>query len=47
VRYVEENVGAADLTLAPSEVDELELTFTPGAAAGARYNETMSRLIDK
>ena len=46
VRYVEENVGAADLTLAPSEVDELEFTFTPGAAAGARYNETMSRLID-
>src|SRR6476659_4038932 len=47
VRYVEENVGAADITLAPSEVDELEFTFTPGAAAGARYNETMSRLIDK
>ena len=47
VKYVEENAGAADLVLSPSEVDELESTFTPDAAAGARYNESMSRLIDR
>jgi hypothetical protein len=29
------------------EIDELESTFTPDAAAGARNNEAMSRLIDK
>jgi aryl-alcohol dehydrogenase-like predicted oxidoreductase len=47
VKYVEENVGATDIRLSPSEVDELESTFTPDAAAGARYNPAMSRLIDK
>jgi len=47
VKYVEENAAAADLVLRRSEVDELESTFTPDAAAGARYNESMSRLIDR
>ena len=47
VTYVEENVGAGDIGLSPSEVDELESTFTPDAAAGARYSPAMSRLIDK
>jgi aryl-alcohol dehydrogenase-like predicted oxidoreductase len=47
VKYVEENVGAGDIGLSPSEIDELESTFTPDAAAGARYSPAMSRLIDK
>ena len=47
VKYVEENVGAGDVRLSQSEIDELESTFTPDAAAGARYTEAMSRLIDK
>ncbi len=47
VKYVEENVGAADIRLSQSEVDELESTFTPDAAAGARYSQAMSTLIDK
>ena len=47
VRYVEENVPAADIRLSQSEVDELESTFTRDAPAGARYNQAMSRLIDK
>ena len=47
VKYVEENVGAVDIRLSPSDIHELESTFTPDAAAGARYNQTMSRLIDK
>ena len=47
VRYLEENVGAADLRLSQAEVDELESTFTRDAAAGGRYNEAMSRLIDR
>jgi aryl-alcohol dehydrogenase-like predicted oxidoreductase len=47
VKHVEENIGAADIRLSQSEVDELESTFTPDAAAGARYSQAMSRLIDK
>ena len=47
VKYVEENARAADIRLSQSEVDELESTFTPNAAAGARYSPAMSRLIDK
>jgi aryl-alcohol dehydrogenase-like predicted oxidoreductase len=47
VKYMEENVGAADIHLSQSDVDELESTFTPDAVAGARYNQAMSRLIDK
>ena len=47
VRYVEENVGAAPIRLSQSEVAELEATFTPHAAAGARYNQAMSRLVDR
>jgi aryl-alcohol dehydrogenase-like predicted oxidoreductase len=47
VKYVEENVGAGDIHLSKSEIDELESTFTLEAAAGARYTEAMSRLIDK
>ena len=47
VRYVEENVGAAPIRLSQSEVAELESTFTPNAAAGARYNQAMSRLVDR
>jgi aryl-alcohol dehydrogenase-like predicted oxidoreductase len=46
-KYVEENVGAADIHLSQSEIDELESTFTPDAAAGARYNQAMSRLVDR
>jgi len=47
VKHMEENVGAGDIRLSQAEVDELESTFTPDAAAGARYTEAMSRLIDK
>jgi aryl-alcohol dehydrogenase-like predicted oxidoreductase len=46
-KYVEENAGAGDIRLSPSEIDELESTFTRDAAAGARYSPAMSWLIDK
>ena len=46
VKYVEENVAAASIELTKAEVDELEATFTPDAAAGDRYNEAMGRLVD-
>ena len=45
-RFVEENAGAAAVHLTAADVAELEATFTPDAAAGDRYNESMARLID-
>ena len=47
VKYVEENVAAADIELTEAEVGELEATFTPDAAAGDRYNEAMGGLVDR
>jgi aryl-alcohol dehydrogenase-like predicted oxidoreductase len=47
VKYVEENVGAVDIRLSRTDIDELESTFTPDPAAGARNNQAMSRLIDR
>jgi aryl-alcohol dehydrogenase-like predicted oxidoreductase len=46
-KYVEENAGAIDITLTKAEVEELEATFKPDAAAGDRYNEAMGRLVDR
>jgi aryl-alcohol dehydrogenase-like predicted oxidoreductase len=46
-KYVEENAAAANVTLTKAELDELESTFTPDAAAGERYNEAMGRLVDR
>jgi aryl-alcohol dehydrogenase-like predicted oxidoreductase len=36
-KYLEQNVAALDLELAPSELDLLAHTFRPGARAGDRY----------
>ena len=47
MKYVEQNVGAASIQLTKAEVEELESTFTPDAAAGERYNEAMGRLVDR
>jgi len=47
VKYVEENAGAVSIKLAKAEIDALESTFTPDAAAGDRYNEAMGRLVDR
>ncbi len=46
VNYVEENAAAAAIDLSAAEVQQLESTFTPQAAAGNRYNEAMARLVD-
>ena len=36
-KYLEDNVGAVDITLTASEMQELDAIFPPGAAAGDRY----------
>jgi aryl-alcohol dehydrogenase-like predicted oxidoreductase len=37
VRYLEENVGAADVVLSPNDLQRLEDAFPKGATAGNRY----------
>jgi aryl-alcohol dehydrogenase-like predicted oxidoreductase len=46
-RYLEENVGAAALELAPAEVAELDQALAPEVVAGPRYNERMMSFIDR
>ena len=42
VRYLEENVGAAALTLTPADLAALEQAVPRGAVAGARYGDMSS-----
>jgi aryl-alcohol dehydrogenase-like predicted oxidoreductase len=37
-KYLEQNVAALDIVLAPAELELLAYTFRPGARAGDRYN---------
>jgi aryl-alcohol dehydrogenase-like predicted oxidoreductase len=46
-RYLEENVGAATLTLSPAEVSELDSALAPEKVAGPRYNERLMSLVDR
>lgn len=45
-RYLEENVGAVAVTLAPTEHAELDAVFPPDIAVGRRYPEEMMRLVN-
>ena len=45
-RYLEENVGAVAVTLAPAEHAELDAVFPPDIAVGRRYPEEMMRLVN-
>jgi aryl-alcohol dehydrogenase-like predicted oxidoreductase len=46
-RYLEENLAAASLHLAPEEVVELDRALAPEAVSGPRYNERMMAFIDR
>jgi aryl-alcohol dehydrogenase-like predicted oxidoreductase len=39
VRYLDENIGALEVTLSKEELDRLDAILPPGAAAGERYHE--------
>jgi len=45
-KYLEENVGALDVTLTRDDLRMLEEVFPHGAAAGPRYPEQMMALLD-
>jgi aryl-alcohol dehydrogenase-like predicted oxidoreductase len=44
-RWVEENAAAFDIRMTQATVEALERIFRPGAAAGARYPEMLSRTL--
>jgi aryl-alcohol dehydrogenase-like predicted oxidoreductase len=46
-RYLEENIAAAGMTLAPDELRTLDAALAPGSVAGPRYNERNAALIDR
>ena len=43
---VEENAAAADVTLSPEEVQELDMAISRGAVRGSRYPEQMMALLN-
>jgi len=45
--YLEENLGAAEIPLSPSEISELDATLPPGATKGPRYTEDMMAQVDR
>lgn len=45
--YLEENLAAATLRLAPAAMARLDATLSPEAIAGPRYNEQMMAYIDR
>jgi aryl-alcohol dehydrogenase-like predicted oxidoreductase len=45
-KYLEENAAAADLTLTPGDVAELESAVPPHEIAGDRYSVAALRAID-
>lgn len=47
VRYLEENVAAAEVSLSADEVRRLDELFAAGKVAGARYNEAGMRSLDR
>jgi aryl-alcohol dehydrogenase-like predicted oxidoreductase len=43
---LEENIGALEIDLTPNELDALDATLPPGAAAGERYQAQAMRLLN-
>jgi len=46
-RYLEENVGALDVTLSREELERIDRIIPPGAAAGTRYPEQSMRAVGR
>ena len=45
--YLEENVGAAALSLSAGEMERLDAAMPPEAVAGPRYNDRQMAFIDR
>lgn len=46
-KYLEENAGAADVTLSRKDLAAIEAAFPPGVASGARYPENMMAAVNR
>ena len=46
-KYLEENVGAVDVSLTPNDMASLEAALAPGRVSGPRYNERNQALVDR
>jgi len=46
VKYLEENAGAVDVTLSPSEIAEIDAVFPADAAVGDRYQASMMGFVN-
>jgi len=46
VKYLEENVGALDVTLSQTDLSAIEAVLPRGAATGARYPEAMMKIVN-
>jgi aryl-alcohol dehydrogenase-like predicted oxidoreductase len=46
VKYLEDNMGAVDVSLTPQELTEIDKLFPIGAAAGTRYPEAMMGMLE-
>jgi aryl-alcohol dehydrogenase-like predicted oxidoreductase len=46
-KYLEENAGAADITLTDEDLRRLEEAMPRGSAAGERYSEQMMRTVNR
>ncbi len=44
--YLEENIGALQVTLGPDEIESLDQIFSSDAVAGARYPEAAMKLVN-
>jgi aryl-alcohol dehydrogenase-like predicted oxidoreductase len=47
VKYLEDNLGAARVSLTRAELEEIDRLFPPGAATGARYAEGGMRMVER
>ncbi len=45
--YLEENVGALDITLTPADLARIDEVAPPGVAAGTRYPEPAMQMVDR
>ncbi len=45
--HLEENMGAADVSLTPAEMATLDAVLSPDQVAGPRYNERQMTLVDR
>ena len=46
-RYLEENVGAAEVSLSPNDMSALDATLSPEKVAGPRYNPKQMAQVDR